>query len=590
MKTLLLFPFQWYPTQPYLSTPYLTSYLQSKGWDVVQRDFNILSYDIFLSRPFLEKAVSRSRRKIDFLRGKSSLTKVEKALLEVLSVGNQYSGVIISRVDEAKKVMRSPELFFKFNIYQEAHTIIQSALKLISDAYFPSMLSFLTYRSGSGAEESSQKAQTMVSDEDTNPFIELYENFLLGSERWEDYGIIGISIIGTSQIIPGLTLARMIKKRYPHLFIVLGGPIFSVMTEKFRKWPEFFDEFCHAIITFEGEEPLNQLLVAIKSGSSLDGVPNLIYKNNGQVKVSERKATVRFNEIPPPSFDGLPVDLYLSPYPILPVLQSRGCYWGKCTFCTHSYIYGQRYSLHKSCSMVAQLESFSKKYKTKYFTFSDEAVSPHALNDLSDLIIKRGLDFSGLVMLKFEKKMDADLFHKMKKAGFDFLLYGLESANNRILSLMEKGNSSELARDTLRISREAGIWNHLFLFFGFPTETWEEAMETVEFLKENRENIHSLAPGVFTLNKDSVIYNHPERFSITRIIDPPDMDISTHLSFEISNGMTVKSAQEASNLCVEQINRLFSSNNIWGGMPREHFLIYLDRYGMEALNKNDSIQ
>ena len=176
MKSLLVFPFQWYPTQPYLSTPYLTSFLQSKGWDVVQRDFNILSYDIFLSRPFLEKAVSRSRRKIDFLRGKSSLTKVENALLQVLSVGDQYSGVIISRVDEAKKVMRSPEQFFKFDIYQEAHTVIQSALKLISDAYFPSMLSFLTYRSGNGAEESSQKTQTMVSDKNTNPFI-VYANY-----------------------------------------------------------------------------------------------------------------------------------------------------------------------------------------------------------------------------------------------------------------------------------------------------------------------------------------------------------------------------------------------------------------------------
>jgi hypothetical protein len=67
------------------------------------------------------------------------------------------------------------------------------------------------------------------------------------------------------------------------------------------------------------------------------------------------------------------------------------------------------------------------------------------------------------------------------------------------------------------------------------------------------------------------------------------MDIATHLNFEISNGMSVKSAQKASDLCVEQISRLFSSNNIWGGMPREHFLLYLDHYGMEALNRNDSI-
>lgn len=224
MKTLLLFPFQWTPTQPYLSTPYLSSYLQSKGWDVVQRDFNILSYDHFLSRPFLEKTMSRTRKKIDFLSNKSSLTKIEKALMEVLSVGNQYSGVIISRVDEAKQIMRSPELFFKFDRYQEAHTIIKSALKLISDSYFPSMLSFLTYRSGTGAEESSHRAQTLVSDKDTNPFIDLYEDFLLGSERWEDYRVIGISIIGASQIIPALTLARMIKKTLSQSFYCAWRP------------------------------------------------------------------------------------------------------------------------------------------------------------------------------------------------------------------------------------------------------------------------------------------------------------------------------------------------------------------------------
>lgn len=264
------------------------------------------------------------------------------------------------------------------------------------------------------------------------------------------------------------------------------------MTEKLRKWPAFFDEFCHAVITQEGEEPLNQLLTAIKTGSPLDGVPNLIYKSKDQIKESKRRVTVRFDEIPPPTFDGLPLELYLSPYPIFPILQSRGCYWGKCTFCTHSSIYGQRYSLHKSCTMVDQLESFSKKYKTRYFTLSDEAVSPRALNNLSDLILKRGLDIKAVAMVRFEKKMDAELFYKIKKAGFNFLLYGLESANNRILSLMQKGNSIKLASHILQISREAGIWNHLFLFFGFPTETWEEAMETVEFIKKNKENVHSI--------------------------------------------------------------------------------------------------
>lgn len=583
MKTLLVFPCQWSPTQPYLSTPYLTSYLRSKGWDVVQKDFNILSYDLFLSRPFLEKARVRIRKRIDRLRSKPSITKEESALLEDLSIGNQYSEIIISQLGDAKKVMRSPDLFFNFNNYREASMIIQSSLKLISDAYPSSMLSLFTYRSGDRAEESTRKAQIAVKNMDANPFIDLYEDFLLGSERWEDYSVVGISIIGMSQIIPGLTLARMIKERYPHLHIVLGGPIFSVIGDRLKGHPEFFEEFCHTIITFEGEEPLHQLLTAIKSGSSFKGVPNLIYLGDGRICQNEQRVEVRFDEIPSPTFDGLPIDLYLSPYPIFPVLQSRGCYWGKCTFCTHSYIYGQRYSKQRSCTLVDELEGLSKKYNTRYFTFSDEAVSPHSLSDVSNQIIERCLDIRALAMLRFEKKMDASLFEKMRKAGFTFLLFGLESANNRILSLMQKGASKEAARDILKKSREAGIWNHLFLFFGFPTETWEEAMETIEFLRKNSESVHSFAPGVFILYRDSPIHHHPDRFSVTRVFEPPNTDISMYLGFEVSKGMPLHSAKEANDNCIKTGEEIFPSINIWGEMPREHFLLYLDRYGMEAL-------
>ncbi|HLF85577.1 MAG TPA: radical SAM protein, partial [Nitrospiria bacterium] len=584
-KTLLIFPCQWSPTQPYLSTPYLTSYLRSKGWDVVQRDFNILSYDLFLSRSFLEKARTRIKKRIDLLHGKPSLTKEEGAVLEDLSTGNQYSEIIISQLGDAKKVMRSPDLFFNFDNYRQASMIIQSSLKLISDAYPPSMLSLFTYRSGDRAEESTRKAQKAVNNKDANPFIDLYEGFLLGSERWEDYTVIGISIIGMSQIIPGLTLARIIKERYPHLHIVLGGPILSVIADRLKGHPEFFKDFCHTIINLEGEEPLHQLLTALKSGSSFKDVPSLVYLDDGRICQNEQVVKVRFDEMPSPTFDGLPIDLYLSPYPVIPVLQSRGCYWGKCTFCTHSYIYGQRYSKQRSCTLVDELDGLSKKYNTRYFTFSDEAVSPSSLNDLSDQIIERRLDVRALALLRFEKKMDAPLFEKMRKAGFTFLLFGLESANNRILSLMQKGASKETARDILQKSRKAGIWNHLFLFFGFPTETREEAMETIEFLKENSENIHSFAPGVFILYRDSPIHHHPDRFSVTRVFEPPDTDISMYLGFEVSKGMPLHAAKEANDLCVKIGEEIFPSINIWGEMPREHFLLYLDRYGMEDLCK-----
>ena len=97
--------------------------------------------------------------------------------------------------------------------------------------------------------------------------------------------------------------------------------------------------------------------------------------------------------------------------------------------------------------MVDELENLMKKYNTKYFTFSDEAVSPHSLNDVSEEMIERGVEIRSLALLKFEKVMDEDLFAKMKKAGFIFLMFGLESANDRILALIDKGTTKEVERD-----------------------------------------------------------------------------------------------------------------------------------------------
>ena len=109
MKTLLIFPAQWYPTQPYLSTPYLTAYLRAKGWEVEQRDFNIASYDHFLSAPLLQNAEKLMARRMESLKSQNSLSMKEKSHLDVLAMGLKFSDRIISGVEEAKSVLRTPE-------------------------------------------------------------------------------------------------------------------------------------------------------------------------------------------------------------------------------------------------------------------------------------------------------------------------------------------------------------------------------------------------------------------------------------------------------------------------------------------------
>ena len=586
MKSLLVFPAQWYPTQPYLSTPYLCAYLREKNWDVTQRDFNIESYDHFLSPTLLENILSKIEGRLTALKEKKSFSFKEKSLMDVLATSVKFAPTIISGVNDAKRVMRTPERFFDFNTYKQADMVIKSALKLVSDAYSPSILTLSTFESGTRAEESTQRATEFARNNDINPFIDLYEKVLLPSESWEDYNLVGISIVGISQILPGLTLARLLKGKYPHLHITLGGPIFSVNSKQLMGHPEFFQEFCDSIVTFEGEEPLHRLLTTLKNGSTLKSVPNLIFYEDEKIEFNEERVELRFEEMPPPTFDGLPLDLYLSPYPILPVLQSRGCYWGKCTFCTHSFIYGHRYGKQRTEQMVDELESLGKKYKTKYFTFSDEAVSPHSLNDVSEEIIKRDVDIKSLALLKFEKVMDQELFKKMKQAGFIFLMYGLESANDRVLSLIDKGTDQKTEREVLEKSHKAGIWNHSFMFFGFPTETRDEAQDTINFLENNLHSIHSFGPGVFLLNRDSSCYQYPEKFSITKIIENPDSNIAMNLDFEASSGMSREEAVKMNTKCINMAEEKFPSLQIWGTLPREHFLLYLDRYGKEGLSGN----
>jgi hypothetical protein len=163
-------------------------------------------------------------------------------------------------------------------------------------------------------------------------------------------------------------------------------------------------------------------------------------------------------------------------------------------------------------------------------------------------------------------------------------MFGLESANDRVLSLIDKGTDQKTEREVLDKSHKAGIWNHSFLFFGFPTETRDEAGDTISFLMDNLHSIHSFGPGVFLLNRDSSCYQYPEKFSITKIVQDPESNIAMNLDFEASSGMSREEAVEMNNQCISMAEDKFPSLQVWGTLPREHFLLYMDRYGKEALS------
>ena len=588
MKTALVFPPQWYPSQPYLALPTLKAYLETKGHEVDQFDFNVESYDLFLSRNYLEHCVDKIQSRL-IKPVKSYEDREAEPIHRQILEDTSYLETILSEINDAKQVLRDEERFFQFEEYKNAYTTLKVAMQLISYAHYPSKIDLDSFFMKGNPEENLQGILEATQDSIKNPFLELYKNNLLKKLDLDRYGLVGIAIIHAGQVIPGLTLARILRTHYPHLHITIGGSVFARHQDILQDKKALFEEMFHSIVLFEGEHPLDQLLKQLKDKQPLDTVPNLIYIKNGEVVRNASSKALPYDQLACPNFDDLPLNKYLMPYPVLPYMASRGCYWGKCTFCTHSFIYDSHYRKENEERVAEELDYLGKKYKTKFFTFSDEAISPNAFDRMSKAILSQGVEMRALGMLKFESDSveTVELFENMYRAGFLMLFFGLESANDRILSIIEKGCDQATEKRVLGNSSLAGIWNHLYLFFGFPTEEKHEAQETIDFTVQHGElgdgTIHSIGQSIFSLEKDSAIYHNPTKFQIDKILHDPDRDMAIIFDYEIEKGMSKDEVLDVYESFEKVIESNFPSRNIWNYLSREHFLLYLDRYGREEI-------
>ena len=553
-----------------------------------QFDFNIETYEIFLSRGYLEQCVEIVRQRLSAPAYTTDEQEVKTVYRDILA-DTGFLDSVLGEVEDAKNVLRDEERFFQFETYKKAYTTLKIAMKLISYAHHPSRLDLDSFFMMGNPEENLSGILSATADTVRNPFIRLYEDTLIGKVPWNDYGLVGISIIHIGQVIPGLTLARLLRKKFEHLHIVIGGSVFNRHADLLDNKQALFEEFFHSAIVSEGEKPLEELVSHLKANKPLATVPNLIYMEGQKVTHNPKAEALPYEQLVCPTFDQLPLEKYLMPYPVLPYMSSRGCYWGKCTFCTHSFIYDSYYRKENETRVAEELGYLGEKYNTKYFTFSDEAISPNAFNRMSKAILKQGVEMRALGMLKFESgdKETPELFEDIHKAGFLMLFFGLESANDRILKIIDKGCDQDTERSVLKNSSDAGIWNHLYLFFGFPTEEREEAEDTIQFTVENSEvgtgTIHSVGQSIFALEKDSAIYHNPAKFKIDRIIHDPDRDMAIVFDFDIKEGMPRDEVMEVYEQFNTVIDETFPSRNIWNYLSREHFLLYLDHFGKEEI-------
>ena len=238
MKTLLLFPPDWLPSEPYLSLPSLTAVLRPAGHEVIQMDVNVEMYEMFFSRPFLEYVVERIDFELQHLNReakKRSLDEEESALKSHLELWtrDKVEG-IIRDVESALKILRS-ESFYDIDKLEWATERLHETMSYISLGYYPAQICFppieteLVYKPFMSTE-----VEEALDDEQINIYRDVYTRLIRPVMQKEKPGVVGISLVQQKQVIAAFTFCKMIKEDFPDTHITLGGNIVTRLRDELK--------------------------------------------------------------------------------------------------------------------------------------------------------------------------------------------------------------------------------------------------------------------------------------------------------------------------------------------------------------------
>jgi radical SAM superfamily enzyme YgiQ (UPF0313 family) len=585
LKTMLLFPPEWVPTAPYLALPSLTAVLREQGHEVVQKDVNIEMYDLFFSDSFLVWVKTRMAMQFRTLQEKERtgwLTEQEadqKACLAAALDLDLFS--LIERAESAKRVVRGED-FYDADKLEGALNTFREVMQYISAAYYPASIVFYPMESNLGYRPGvSREVFACLDDDRVNVYRDVCRQLVLPAVSKESPDVVGVSIGTQMQLLAGLTFCRMVKEAFPHIHVTVGGNVITRLQEELPNHERFFTSVFDSAILYEGEHALLWLLEALSGERSLTAVPNLIYRDEAGIHVNKEVYTEKTTALPLPDFDGLPLDSYFSPVRILPYLATRGCYWGRCTFCDHGQGYFDQYRGMPAHEVIRQVKALKDKYRATHFLFADESYPPALLKKVCQLLVEQNVGIKWTTLIRFEESLqDPELWKLAAKSGCCTLYYGMESANERVLGLMDKHVKKSVIENNLKQAAAAGIWNHVMAFYGFPGETREEAEETRRFILDHQPSIHSVELFYFVAYRHTPMVRNPEKFGITiHRQEDYDLPLDYYYTLDEPVGLTCLDAMQ---LCEEFYQNDFEP---WAVRvnAREHVFLYISKYGTNRL-------
>jgi radical SAM superfamily enzyme YgiQ (UPF0313 family) len=520
MRVLLISPPHVEASNPSLALASLSALARQKGHEVRVLDANIKSFHWLLSPHRLETRIQSIKEKFDHLNRKDRLEGEDMFHYDLLARALLTYPSCHERIADAAAICRGDSASSNVSRFFQALKVISSAFTIISASTYPTTISFYKLSLPYGYYHPGELLKA-AADETHNLYIPFFKSEILPLVQEYQPDVVGLSVVMNNQVIPAVTLARLIKEAGPRVKCVVGGHYFSRGSEVFQDYPEFFDTIDYQV-RCDGETPFVKLLEALETGAGLAAVPNLVYKDeDNRVRINPDIMVENLDHLPTPDFSDIDFNEYINLKPVIPLAPTRGCYWEKCAFCDSSIYQGEhsplRYRERSVDLIIRDLVHLQEVHGTNLFFFCVNAMSPKILRRLSGAIIAKKLEVYWQCDIRLEKTFTPELCALMARAGCVNTAIGLESGCNRVLNKMEKGTDAKTAGQVLKNVHSSGIATHVMCFTGFPSETKEEGRMTVDFLRRNRPFISSVGMGAFILPKTSAVYKNMAKFGVQEI-------------------------------------------------------------------------
>ncbi len=548
MKDLLLItpPFTQLNT-PYPATAYIKGFLNTKNISSYQIDLGIEVILELFSKNGIQKVFSKSinltqtseNSKRIFALREEYIKTIDQVILFLQNQNPTLARQICSMnfLPEASRFNQLDDMEYAFGnmgLQDKAKHLATLFLEDISDYIVENIdadFGFSRY-----AERIGQSA---------NSFDELYEKLNAPQTFTDEFTLkllkekldlaqpklVCFSVPVPGNLYSAFKSAQFIKANYPGLNIVMGGGFPNTELRELKD-PRVF-EFFDFITLDDGELPIELVFENVSSGknSSDSEFKRTFILENQQVsyKNNTKRSDYKQALIGTPDYTNLLLNQYISVIEIANPMHSlwsdgrwnkltmaHGCYWGKCTFCDISLDYVKLYEPISAKILVDRMEELIAQTGESGFHFVDEAAPPALMREVALEILRRNLVVTWWTNIRFEKSFSKDLCFLLKTSGCVAVSGGLEVASDRLLKLIDKGVSVDQVANVTRNFTEAGIMVHSYLMYGFPTQTIQETVDSLEMVRQLFEMgiVQSGFWHQFSMTAHSPIGNNPEEFGV----------------------------------------------------------------------------